>query len=380
MGNDGVVAVLLCQSDCLQSLGDASDLVELDEYRVCASQLDALSKALRIRHEQVISDDLDLVSQLLRHQLPAVPVFFVHSVLDGCDRILIAELLPILHELSRCKCPSGLRHLVDALLICLPAAGCRIYGDDEIGPRLIPGVLDGGDHVVQHLELIFQVRSISALISHCRGVSFLFQILSQLVIHLCAPSEGFLERRRSYRHDHELLDIDGVRCMLSAVQDVHHRHRKRRSVDPAEESVKRDTERCSSGLRTSQRNCQNGVRSEAALVFRAVQRHHLSLDTEDVRCVLSDEQVSYLVIDKRNCLCNALSAVTGLVTVSQLQGLINTCGCSAWSISVSYGPVLKMDLRLNGRVAPRIKDLAANNVNDLSPHVYFSFTLMKMRA
>jgi len=46
------------------------------------------------------------------------------------------------------------------------------------------------------------------------------------VEHLYAAAQRFTERSWAHRLDHELLDVDVVVRMRTAVDDVHHRHRK----------------------------------------------------------------------------------------------------------------------------------------------------------
>ena len=93
-GNGGV-ASLVSHLDGFQGLGNGTDLVQFDQDAVAGAQLDALAQTLGVGHEQVVADQLYLAAQLLGHLLPAVPVFFIQTIFDGDDRILLDELFPV---------------------------------------------------------------------------------------------------------------------------------------------------------------------------------------------------------------------------------------------------------------------------------------------
>ena len=88
-------------------------------------------------------------------------------------------------------------------------------------------------------------------------------------------------------HHHELLDVNIVIGMRTAVEDIHHRQGQLLCVCPTDIAVKRLPEFIGGGVRDSERNPQNGVRAEAALVLCAVQFAH-----RDINLVLRKDIVT----------------------------------------------------------------------------------------
>jgi hypothetical protein len=85
MGDDRRESIVVGQSDGFQRLGECSYLIQFDQDRIGASRLDALSKEFRVRDEEIVADDLDLVPDGIRKLFPSVPVVFGHAVLERDD-------------------------------------------------------------------------------------------------------------------------------------------------------------------------------------------------------------------------------------------------------------------------------------------------------
>src|SRR5206468_8432131 len=78
----------------LYRLGERADLVHLDEDRVGDTPLDALLQPLRIRHEDVVADQLDALAEVTGQGRPGVPVVLGATVLDRDDRVRVDDPLP----------------------------------------------------------------------------------------------------------------------------------------------------------------------------------------------------------------------------------------------------------------------------------------------
>jgi hypothetical protein len=76
---DGGVAGTLGQADGVQGLGQRTDLVDLDQQRVGGLGVDAALQDGGVGDEQVVTNQLDLVTDGVGEGLPAVPVVFVRS-------------------------------------------------------------------------------------------------------------------------------------------------------------------------------------------------------------------------------------------------------------------------------------------------------------
>ena len=60
--------------DSVERFGERTDLVDLDEDRVTAAFGDTATEVLYIRDEEVVTDELDLLAELVGKLLPTFPV------------------------------------------------------------------------------------------------------------------------------------------------------------------------------------------------------------------------------------------------------------------------------------------------------------------
>ena len=95
--------------------------------------------------------------------------------------------------------------------------------------------------------------------------------LPQRVVGLGAPPQGFRERGRSDRDDHELLQIHVVVGVGAAVDHVHHRRGKHVRVGAAHMSEEGDAERRCRRMGGRQRCRQHRIGAETSLVHRGVE-------------------------------------------------------------------------------------------------------------
>src|SRR5260370_17386937 len=87
--------------DRRQRLSQGANLIELNENRVSCLFLDTAFKPLRIRHEQVVANQLYAIAQALPQELPTLPVVLAQAILDGDDRILGDPLCVEVDHLAR---------------------------------------------------------------------------------------------------------------------------------------------------------------------------------------------------------------------------------------------------------------------------------------
>jgi hypothetical protein len=113
-----------------------------------------------------------------------------------------------------------------------------------------------------------------------------------------AHPQGLGEGRGAGRQDHELLDVDRIVGVGAAVDDVHHRHRQHAGRDAADVLVERQAGRLGGGLGGGQRDAEDGVGAQAALVGRAVQLDHQVVDAALVFGVDARQRVEQLAIDR----------------------------------------------------------------------------------
>jgi hypothetical protein len=97
------------------------------------------------------------------------------------------------------------------------------------------------------------------------------QDAAQRVEGLGADPQRLREGRRAARDEHELLEVDRVLGVGAAVHDVEERHRERPRRLPAEVAEERHAGLGRGRLRRRERDAEDRVRAEAALVRRPVE-------------------------------------------------------------------------------------------------------------
>ena len=190
-----------------------------------------------------------------------------------------------------------------------------------------------------------------------------------------AHSKAFGEALGAPRLNHELLEVDRTVGVLSAVQDVHHRHGQSDGLVAADvlvEGLAGGNRRCAGG---SHRNAQYGVGAEVRLRRRAVGFDHLIVDAGLVACVHARYGGSDLSIDVSDGLEDALAQVNSLVAVAELAGLVLTCAGAAGYCRSPHDAALEQHIHLDCGIAARVQYLSATNGFDLCGHFHCSFTL-----
>ena len=84
---------------------------------------------------------------------------------------------------------------------------------------------------------------------------------------------------------------------------------------------------------------------------------------------MPEQPSAIVVVDVLDGLEHALAAVALLVAVAQLQGLVRAGGGAGGHRGAAQGAVLEHDLDLDGRVAARIEDLPAQDMDDRGVHM-----------
>jgi len=91
------------------------------------------------------------------------------------------------------------------------------------------------------------------------------------VVDLGADPQAVRERVGADGDNHELLQLDRVRCVRAAVDHVEHRDGQRGRALAAEVPEERHTRLAGGRLRRCERNAEDRVRAEPSLVRRAVE-------------------------------------------------------------------------------------------------------------
>ena len=233
-------------------------------------------------------------------------------------------------------------------------------------PGLVAGLVDGFDDDFQGLFVGFQVGGEAAFVADGGVVPLGLEDALEGVEDLGAHAQRLGEAGGAGRHDHEFLDVDVVVGVGAAVDDVHHRQGQYAGVGPADVLVERQAGFFGGGLGHGQRDAQDGVGAQLALVFGAVQLDHAHVDADLVDGVHADQVFGDDVVDVVDGLEDALAEVALLVAVAQLHGLALAGGCAGRHGGAAEGARLQIDFHLQGRIAAGIKDLSGIDIYDLT--------------
>ena len=118
-------------------------------------------------------------------------------------------------------------------------AGCDIEGEVELLTVAdgVPCLLDGCDQFIQHQLIADKVGSKTAFVTDRGDEVARFQALFQYMIDLDPSAQCGREIIETHRSQHELLDVDGVVGVSSAVDHIHQGNRQPDRIVTSEVTV-----------------------------------------------------------------------------------------------------------------------------------------------
>jgi hypothetical protein len=132
----------------------------------------------------------------------------------------------------------------------------------------------------------------------------------------------------------------------------------------AEVAVQGDAVRCGRGVRGRERDPEDRVRAELRLVERPIELEHPAVDLALVERVHTHQLRRDDLVDVAACGQHALPPVALLVAVTELERLVLSGGRAGRDRGTSEGAVVEVHVDLDGRVAPRVEDLARTDGAD----------------
>jgi hypothetical protein len=170
------------------------------------------------------------------------------------------------------------------------------------------------------------------------------------------------KRGRTGGHDHEFLKIDRVVGVHAPVDDIHHRHRKQTRSGTADIAIQWRVFGNRGGLCNGERNAKSGIGPQPALVCSAVERNQCFVDLGLRLGLHTAKGIVNFAVDGIHRLANALAAKARLVAVAKFDGLVGASGGPRRYGSAASRSVLQDHVDLDSRIAPAIKNFAADNV------------------
>mmetsp|Transcript_61554 Transcript_61554/g.133225 ORF Transcript_61554/g.133225 Transcript_61554/m.133225 type:complete len:268 (-) Transcript_61554:589-1392(-) len=211
-------------------LGDAADLVDLQQQSVDSIPVLGIRDALWIGDQEIIPDDLHLVAHDLDHLREALPVILVEGIFDGHDGVPADDVTVEVHHFGLSLVQRGVRsiHLeaeVIDLILCNPEF-CRCHIHGELHFACVTSLLDGLHEALQPFIVILNVGCKATFVANrsCILAVPRFHYVLQHVVDLCAKLQGLLEGLRAQGRNHEFLHRQLVARVLTPVDHIHHRN------------------------------------------------------------------------------------------------------------------------------------------------------------
>ena len=230
-------------------------------------------------------------------------------------------------------------------------------------PNLVPGGLYRLAHHLESLPASGEIRGETALVTDVGGEALAGEDLRQRVVDLGPGTEGLAIRRCATRHHHELLDVDRVGGMRTAVDHVEAWDGEDTRRRPTEVPIQGKPDGGCGGPGHRQRDPQDGVGAECLLVRRPVEVEHSLVDILLAGGVHPEQRRGDRVADMTQRLLHALSAEPGLV-VAQLDRFAGPGGGAGGHGRPTETTPGEEHLDLDCRVAPRVEDLAGADRGD----------------
>ncbi len=125
------------------------------------------------------------------------------------------------------------------LAVFVEFAGSYVHSQHNVFTSFVASFSNGFHNYVQCFRIGFQIRSKAAFIAQTGAQAFGFQDAFQGMVNFHVHAKAFAEALRSYRHDHEFLDVNVVVRMGAAVEDVHHGNRQFMGIGAAQILIQR---------------------------------------------------------------------------------------------------------------------------------------------
>ena len=181
--------------------------------------------------------------------------------------------------------------------------------------------------------------------------------------NLSIHANPFTKCRSTNRHNHKLLNINGIVCVGATIQNVAHRHRKSISAKSANITVERKTKCICSSARGCKRDAKHRICTNICLILCPVNGHHRLINQALIKCGHSDKFATQL----HNILKRAhhtLSIVSLAVTISQFVSFMSSRTCTRWHHCNTNNTASKLNFHFQSGISTRIKQLSSANINN----------------
>ena len=161
----------LCKRYCIESLGESTNLVHLDQDRVTGLEVDTLLQTNRVGHVEVVTDELKLVAELCSDVSPTGPVVFIQWVFDGNQWEVANELCVVGRHFFR-----GALVALEVVRTILEEFRCsNVECQTDFLAWLKASLLDSAHDELKCCTVVGEVRSESTLVTKTSSHTVLLQ-------------------------------------------------------------------------------------------------------------------------------------------------------------------------------------------------------------
>ena len=168
--------------------------------------------------------------------------------------------------------------------------------------------------------MAFHVGRKTAFVAHGGADVFVVQNFLQGVKHFAAVTHGFAEGGSTHGNDHQLLQIQAVVGVCTAVDDVHHGHRHLHGAGTTKVTVQRQAAFFCGGAGHGHGHGQRGIGTEAAFVVAAVEVNQGAVQEGLLGGIQTENGFRNFGIHMLHGLEHAFAQVARFVAVAQLNG------------------------------------------------------------
>ena len=252
--------------------------------------------------------------------------------------------------------------IIALALFALPFRRSSVHCNHEILARFIASSLDCFQNGFNGFIIAGQVRCKAAFVTNGSCQTLCLQNLCQAVEYFCTPTQCFLKGWSTNWHNHEFLCINGIGCMCTTVQNIHHWNWKSVARYAAQEPIQRNIQRDCSSSCSCNGNCQNGICTQIGLVLCAICCEHCTVNCIDIRSIQPNQCIIDGGVDVFYCLGNTLTTVTSLVAVPQFQCFKFTSGCTARCSTSADCSICQQNFCFYGRIASGVHNFSADDL------------------
>ena len=172
-------------------LRERPDLIHLAQEGVAGAQINRLLHPRHVGHQQVITHDLNPITQPLHHQHPTVPVILGQPVFNADDGVLLHPVGIELNHLRASERAALLLEEIPPILIKL--TGGWVERDADLLARFVARLLNSLQDDLNGLLVRLETGREAPLVPDARGVPLGLEDTLKHVIDLASPSQSLGE-------------------------------------------------------------------------------------------------------------------------------------------------------------------------------------------